>query len=131
MVTFIIAAIVIIALVLWFKFKIAKHKKPEERSAIESMLVTQGVKNRKSLEEAAGAMRTAEISRDEAMQKTKDAITQLDSDFKTELKNLLLNQSKLSAKLPQMKLIPGKKKEQPGIVKEDGRSFSKRSSRSS
>lgn len=31
-------------------------------------------------------MRTAEISRDEAMQKTKDAITQLDSDFKTELK---------------------------------------------
>ena len=30
MVTFIIAAIVIIALVLWFKFKIAKHKKPEE-----------------------------------------------------------------------------------------------------
>lgn len=109
MVTFIIATIVIIALVLWFKFKIAKHKKPEERSAIESMLVTQGVKNRKSLEEAAGAMRTAEISRDEAMQKTKDAITQLDSDFKTELKNLLLNQSKLSAKLPQMKLIPGKK----------------------
>lgn len=57
MVTFIIAAIVIIALVLWFKFKIAKHKKPEERSAIESMLVTQGVKNRKSLEEAAGASR--------------------------------------------------------------------------
>ena len=54
MVTFIIAAIVIIALVLWFKFKIAKHKKPEERSAIESMLVTQGVKIENPLKKQQG-----------------------------------------------------------------------------
>lgn len=109
MVTIIIFSVVLIAIVLWFKFKIAKNKKPEERSAIESMMVTQGIKNRRSLENAADSMRTAEISREEAIQKTKDAIQQLDYDFKTELKNLLLNQSKLSAKLPQMKLIPGKK----------------------
>ena len=67
------------------------------------------VKGEKSLEEAAGQIRTAEISKEEGIQRTKDAISQLDADYKTEMKNMILHQSKLSEKLNNsFKLEPGK-----------------------
>lgn len=109
MITFIVVIVCVLAVILWFKYKLAKNKKPEDRSAVETILVSQGVKGRKSLEEAAGQIRTAEISKEEGIQRTKDAIAQLDADYKTEMKNMILHQSKLSEKLNNsFKLEPGK-----------------------
>ena len=102
----IILVLVIVAMFLWMKFKVAKNKKPEERSAMESLMASASVKGRKSLEDAADAYRTAEVSKEEGIQKTKDAINQLDSDFKKAIKEMLVYQSNLARDLENLKVQP-------------------------
>ena len=99
---------IIIGGFLYMKFKSAKNKRPEERSAVESIMVSASVKGRKNMEETADAIRTVEISKEEGIQKTRDAINQLDLEFKKQIKELMLSQSNLSRNLSELKEQPAK-----------------------
>lgn len=112
MITLVVLLVLIIVLgLVWMKFKNAKNKRPEDRSALESIMATVSVNSRKSLEEAAGQLRTAEISKEEGIQKTKDAIAQLDQDFKKQIKDLMVYQSTLSRDLEVLKSQPSQMEE--------------------
>lgn len=102
----VILVLAIIGMLLWMKFKVARHKRPEERSPIESMMVTASVKGKKNMQEAADAMRTVEVSREEGIQKTNEAINQLDQDFKRAIKDMMVFQSNLSRDLANLKAQP-------------------------
>lgn len=109
MVTTIIAVTVVILLfMMWIKAKTASRKEPEQRSALESILVTLFVMHRKNMEEAAETLRTAEISREEGLQKCKDAIRDLNESFTKELTAIKLNKANLKEKvLPELRKKPG------------------------
>lgn len=102
----VILVLVIVGMFLWMKLKTAKNKRPEERSAIESIMVSASVKGRKNLEDTADVMRTAEISKEEGIQKTNDAINQLDRDFKKAIKDMMIFQSNISRDLENLKAQP-------------------------
>lgn len=105
--TFIFVGVVIVLMLLWFKYKVATKKPVEQRSALEKILSAFAVKNRQQMEEAADGIRTPEISREEGIQKCKDAIKQLDMDYKQEYKTLILHRDNLIDKLPELKKKPG------------------------
>ena len=104
----IVIAVIILIAALWLKAKSASRKTPESRTAVESILVTLFVMHRKNLEETASNLRTAEISREEGIQKCKDAIRDLDESFTRELTAIKLNKANLEQKiLPELRKKPG------------------------
>lgn len=107
MTTLILCGVVIVLLFLVFKYKTATSKPVEQRSALEKILSAWSVKNRQRMEEAAEQIRTPEISREEGIQRCKDAIKQLDSDYRKECANLILTRDNLKDKLPDLKKKPG------------------------
>lgn len=108
MTTIIVTAIVLLLVCHWLKAKVASKKDPERRSGLESLLVSLMVMHRKGVEDAAETLRTAEISREEGLQKCKDAITDLNESFKKELTAIRLNKSNLEEKvLPDLRKKPG------------------------
>lgn len=113
----VILVLVIVGMFLWMKLKTAKNKRPEERSAIESIMVSASVKGRKNLEDTADVMRTAEISKEEGIQKTNDAINQLDRDFKKAIKDMMIFQSNISRDLENLKAQPKAYEEKARISK--------------
>ena len=107
MVTFLVIILVLIGVgLMWAKFRRAKNKRPDERTPVESIMVSASVSGRKAMEETADQMRTAEISKEEGIQKTKDAISQLDYDFKKQIKDLMVYESGLSKDLETYKAQP-------------------------
>lgn len=99
-----IAVILLIAFLVKIKVKVAKNKEPQRRSAFESMLVTMLVKARKESEELAENYRTAEDSKEEGIQKIKDSIKELESEYRKQLRDLLYLSSDI-----EDNLIPGLK----------------------
>lgn len=107
MITFFIIIVVVIAVVLYFKYKIAKNKPVENRSSVERILTGVGVSINKNLNETAEAIRTPEIAKEEGIQRCKEAIKNLDNDFKAELASLIKRRDDLKAQLPTMRKKPG------------------------
>lgn len=107
MITFFIVIVAIIAVVLYFKYKIAKNKPVENRSSVEKILTGVGVQVNRNLNEAAEAIRTPEIAKEEGIQRCKEAIKNLDTDFKAELASLIKRREDLKAQLPSLKKKPG------------------------
>lgn len=106
--TFIWLAIAIVVFaMLWVKFKVAKNKPADQRSAFEKILATMSVKHRENMENAANAIRTPEVSKTEAIQKTKDAINELKTGYQKQLAEMISNQHKLEDLLPKLKEKPG------------------------
>lgn len=106
----IIIALVLLVLIVVLKTKatIASKKQPESRSGFESILVSLFVIHRKNVEETAAAIRTPEISREEGLQKCKDALEDLKNSFEREL--IAINQSRTNLRdkiLPDLKKKPG------------------------
>lgn len=103
-----IIAIVVLIIALWLKAKSASRKTPEQRTAFESIMVTLFVMHRKNMEEAADTLRTPEISREEGIQRCKDAIRDLNDSFQRELTAILQNKANLKDKiLPELRKKPG------------------------
>lgn len=104
---FIIVVCVILAIVLYFKWKIAKNKPVEQRSSLEKILTALGTKHQKNMEDAANAIRTPEISKEEGLQRCKQAIKDLESDFRVQLAALINRKENLKDQLPKLKQKPG------------------------
>lgn len=104
---FIVAICVVIFLIIAFKVKVAKNKPAEQRTAFEKILATLLVKHQMRMDEAANTIRTASISREEGIQKCKEAIRNLETDYKQELANLIRRRDELKDKLPELKTKPG------------------------
>jgi len=109
MLTTVIVFVVIIGMImLWLKAKSGARKTPEQRTAVESILVSLFVMHRKNLEEAAETIRTPEISREEGIQRCKDAVKELNDSFQHELTLILQNKANLKDRiLPELRKKPG------------------------
>jgi len=95
-------------IMLWLKAKSGARKTPEQRTAVESILVSLFVMHRKNLEEAAETIRTPEISREEGIQRCKDAVKELNDSFQHELTLILQNKANLKDRiLPELRKKPG------------------------
>lgn len=109
MTTVIIVAIVVVLLLLWVKAKVASKKPVENRSSLDTILVSLFVMGKKNLEETAGMIRTPEISKEEALQKTRAAITDLNNDFRDQVRSLTETKLKIAEViLPTAKKAPGR-----------------------
>lgn len=107
--TVIIVAIVVIILLLWVKAKVASKKPVENRSSLDTILVSLFIMGKKSVDETANMIRTPEISKEEALQKTKRAIEELKTDFKNQVQALIETKSKIAEViLPTAKKAPGR-----------------------
>lgn len=102
----ILVIIAVIAIYLIFKYKTSMSKPADKRTAVEKIVASVGVMHRKNLEEAAETVRTPEISRTEGIQKCEDALRQLQKDYNTELKNLLLTRDDLSESMSDLEAKP-------------------------
>jgi hypothetical protein len=106
--TVIVFAVIIVLIMLWLKAKSGARKTPEQRTAVESILVSLFVMHRKNLEEAAETIRTPEISREEGIQRCKDAVKELNDSFQHELTLILQNKANLKDRiLPELRKKPG------------------------
>lgn len=103
----IVLALIILYLIFRFKYKVSISKNAEDRTAFEKILASLAVKHRQNMEEAANTIRTPEISRLEGIQRCKDALNNLESDFKTELASLIKREGDLKEQLPILKTKPG------------------------
>lgn len=108
MTTLIFVAIAVLIVLFIVKVKIASNKPADQRSAFEKILTAMFVKHRQNMEEAAAAIRTPEISRTEALQKTKDAINDLKNGYQEQLRNIISTRDRLKEQLPTLKAQPGK-----------------------
>lgn len=106
MTTFIIVIALIAVVYLIFKYKISMSKPADKRTAVEKIMATVGVAHRQGLEEAAEKIRTPEISRAEGIQKCTDAIRQLERDYESELKSLILKRDTLSENMSKLEATP-------------------------
>lgn len=105
--TLVFLAVVIGIILLIVKIRVARNKPSEQRSAFEKILATLSVKHRENMENAANAIRTPEITKTEAIQKTKDAIRDLENGYRTQLTEMISNKAKLEEMLPKLKEKPG------------------------
>lgn len=100
--------VVILIVVLLVKTKIAKNKEPRNRSALEKILVSMFVSAKKDLEEAADQIRTPEVSKEECLQKIKESIASLMSDYEKQMADLIYHQKRLKEEIiPKLKNKPG------------------------
>lgn len=96
-----------------------KNKPVNERSAMEKIACSILVKHRQKMNEVAESTRTVEISREEGIQKCKDAIKQLDLDYKEEIRSSMLRKSEIEDNLPKLKNKPGYHEGKARIAKKD------------
>lgn len=107
--TTVIIAIVVVILLLWVKAKLASKKSVENRSSLDTILVSLFVMGKKNLDETANMIRTPEISKEEALQKTKTAIAELNNDFSNQVRSLTETKLKIAEViLPTAKKAPGR-----------------------
>lgn len=106
---FTVIVVILVVIVLWlvFKYKSAKNKPVEDRSSLEKILTALGTKHEKNMEEAANAIRTPSLSRDEGLLRCKKAIKDLNDDFKQQLAALIKRRDDLKDQLPTLKSKPG------------------------
>lgn len=103
----VLVVVVVLFLILRFKYKISIRKNAEDRTSFEKILATFAVKHQQRMEEVANTVRTPEISRLEGIQRCKEAIRELEFDFKKELTDLIKRKDDLTDQLPKLKAKPG------------------------
>ena len=109
MTTIIVISVVVLLVLLWIKAKTASKKPVDQRGSFETILVSLFVMGKKNVDETANSIRTPEISKEEALQKTNEAIRELKADYETQVRKLIETKSKISEViLPKAKTAPGK-----------------------
>lgn len=102
-------AILIIALVLLWKFFTGKGKNSDQRSGLEKIACSLFSIFRTNIDDAANSLRTTKVLRDEAMQEIEDAIAKLKQSYKESKVAMSLQLKQMQEKeLPMLNDEPGK-----------------------
>lgn len=105
--TIIFWVVVIFVLLLIVKYFTGRNKNANERSALEKIVCSIMVKHKQQMNEVADQVRTVEISREEGIQKCKEAMMRLDLDYKEEVKAAMLRKQEIEDNLPKLRNKPG------------------------
>lgn len=102
-----VMVLIIIALLVFIKFKVSASKPANERTAVEKIISSVGVVGRENLEKTAEKMRTTEISQKEGIQQCKDAQRRLENEYQSELASTIKRRDDLLESLPTLRATPG------------------------
>lgn len=118
--------VLVLLIILVFKVKIAKNKEPQARSSVEKILVSMFVSVKKNVDDVAEQVRTPEISREECLQKIKEAINSLRSEYEKEMSSLIYHHKRLVEEvIPALKQKPGQYEGKARIWKKKSEEASK------